>query len=165
MRCEKVQESILTDYLDAQMNAKQKKDIELHLAGCVQCREFSIAAQKTVIEPFEQAQNATPPSFLWPRIKNAILSGQEQKESFLEKFWLNWKPAFYIPKPAFVFATVAMFIILFGVVAHLKTGNLSVVKTTSGDQTEYLSYLSEESEDTIINEGKGLGTAIEEYFL
>ncbi|MBM4128995.1 MAG: zf-HC2 domain-containing protein, partial [Nitrospira sp.] len=60
MNCEKIQELILTDYLDGEIDKRQEEFIKQHLATCIGCQEFLSIAQKTVVEPFLNAGKVTP---------------------------------------------------------------------------------------------------------
>ena len=48
MKCKKIQEIILTDYLDGQLDEKQRSSLGRHLAECKSCKEFSTYAVKNI---------------------------------------------------------------------------------------------------------------------
>ena len=52
MNCKKIQEWILTDYLDGEMSQDQKDVLEKHISSCSECKRFLFAAKETVVEPF-----------------------------------------------------------------------------------------------------------------
>ncbi len=85
MNCKNVEDFILTDYLDGQMDEEQKRRIGKHLASCVHCREYELAARKTVITPFNNSEKVNPPAELWYKIKEQI--EEEEQQEAVEVGW------------------------------------------------------------------------------
>ena len=47
MTCRRIQELLVTDYIDGQADAAARKAVDGHLEACPSCREFREAVQKT----------------------------------------------------------------------------------------------------------------------
>ena len=60
MKCKKIREIILTDYIDGQLNEKQRSSLGLHLAECKGCKEFSTYAVKNIAGLFTNAERLIP---------------------------------------------------------------------------------------------------------
>ena len=101
MDCKKIQEYIITDYIDDQMGDKQKSLIDQHLAHCHVCEEFLISLKNGAVNPFRIGQKFVPDEFLWSRIKRTIEEVQERQEGkgFIPDFWEKLRFVFYIPRP------------------------------------------------------------------
>ncbi len=165
MNCKKIQELILTDYLDGQMNDNQKMRIKIHFIRCNQCNEFFEAARKVVAEPFVNAERLDPPEFIWSRIKEGIIAEHQRKTGLIANFLRKLKPIHYIPKPAFSIATVIALILIIGVMTKLRVNNQAALEVVPQGQIEYFTYSLDTPVSAFINDKTGFGTSIEEYFL
>ena len=94
MNCKKIQDLILTDYLDDQISEKEKRPIEEHLSHCRFCRDFAAAARKVGAGLFTNLDKVGPPEFVWRRIRENIIAQQRKKETFAAKFFEKIK---YMP--------------------------------------------------------------------
>jgi len=159
MNCERIEELILTDYLDGQLSAEQKKNIDVHLSRCPNCQAYLRAAQKVAFEPFANVEKLEPPESVWLGIQETILA-QQEKQNFLVHVWDNIKPILF-PKPVFALATVAMLIVAGTALVQLKTGQQANAK----ENGEYLESLTEVPGALSLNDGKGFETTVEQYFL
>ena len=79
MDCKKIQDMIITDYIDGEAAPRLKKKIEAHLERCSICREIEKAARKIAVGSFGEAGRLEPPEFLWERIKGNIPERQEKR--------------------------------------------------------------------------------------
>ena len=164
MNCKRIQEFIITDYIDGQMEDKQKGFIDQHLAHCPACTGYLSSIKKVTITPFVNAIKEVPDQLLWARIKQNIEDDQRQQleESLKPNFWERFRLAVHIPRPAFALATVVTMIFMIG-----STGQLffsaPVVKINGQDQVAYLSSLIDEPVD--MNNGNDSQTPIEKVFL
>ncbi len=111
MKCERVQEVILTDYIDKALDERLAKEIDRHILTCADCREFKSIAIEKAVKPFKKVQEAQAPSYIWERVKGRIAADHtvETKHSGILKdiFWSLGR----IPKPAVAFAAAAAVII------------------------------------------------------
>lgn len=157
MKCEKIRDLILTDFLDDQLSSGIKKKVESHLDQCVQCREFLHSLQEAAVLPFKQAQESLPPEFVWQRIKAGI-SGiplPERAPVQAPGGFFGWLA--HAPRPVYVLAALLVLVSAFFIRGRINTRN-------SG-QAEYAEYYASLSEESFNNEGDSYGTLIEEYFL
>jgi predicted anti-sigma-YlaC factor YlaD len=166
MNCKKIQELILTDYIDAQMGDKQKSLIDQHLDLCHDCKEYFRVVKEGVVHPFININCAVPNEQLWARIKQTIEEEQQQQveKSFVPNFWERIRSAVHIPRPAFALATFLTMILMIGTTGQFMI-NSQIMKIKGQDQVEYLSSLIDEPVDLASNNGNDSQTAIEKYFL
>ncbi|MBP6343113.1 MAG: anti-sigma factor [Candidatus Omnitrophica bacterium] len=160
MNCERIQELILTDYLDGRMADNAKKHIEEHLCVCPDCLQFAKAAKKTAFDSFEGVEKVQPPDHVWARIEEAIV---EENGSFIRQApqWLEYLKALVsVPRPVFALATV---LILFLGVGTLHQVNIERQAATEGSM-EYLVSLTDTS-STSSSAVSDFGTSVEQYFL
>jgi anti-sigma factor RsiW len=166
MKCDKVQELILTDYLDAQVNEEQKTNIEKHLESCTDCKEYELAARETVITPFNRVEKLRPPEATWDKIRNQLEKEEEQLEERTNPFAnliRGIKSVFYIPKPAFAVATVA--IVLLVLVSVIKLPSEKIAKLSTADQIGCIDYLLGAFNEESTDDNNYFETSVEEYFL
>ena len=154
MNCKKIQESIITDYIDGQMGDKQIRLVEQHLAHCHACQGYLDSIKNEAVNPFSNAAKIVPDEFLWTQIKRAI--EQEQQQQAENSF------VFHIPRPAFAFATAATLVFMIGITGQFVI-NDQMMRINARDQVMYLSSLIDEPVGT--NNGNDLGTPIEKVFL
>lgn len=167
MKCKRVKELILTDYLDGQANEEQKKNIEKHLASCGLCNEYELAVRETAFDPFINAERQNPPESAWHKIKEQI-EEEQQRQGLTSPFAdliRRINPFVYVPKPALAVATIV--IVLFVVIAIIKLPSeiSEVVKVDTDNQIECMNYLLGVFDQDSITENNDFGTSIEEYFL
>lgn len=157
MNCKKARGLILTDYLDDQMNEKDKARIEEHLAGCHECKEFSIVAIKAGNTLFRGADRADVPEYLWRRVRETILAEERGKKNFFAALFGKLKAILYIPKPALAIVTVIVLLLAIGTAAKIKIDNKA--------ESEYFDYLTADAADSSLNDNGAFGTSIEKYFM
>jgi anti-sigma factor RsiW len=162
---EKIKDLILTDYLDDQLPAEQKKEIDKAIAQDPELQDFLKMAQESLQKPFEKAPVLETPEYLWRDIK-AVIEEEKNQPSPLNALvdavrrTFDW--LFAIPKPAMALAAI---VLLFSV--SIPTKNLIQRHLTHQQEIkriEYLAFLAEGLQN--VDEERGdLGTSIEEYFL
>ena len=169
MNCEKVKELILTDYADRQVNEEQKEQIEKHLASCGHCKEYELAARKTVIDPFNNAERLNPPEAVWHKIKEKIEEKQLQElTSPFADLIRRIKSFLYVPKPALAVATIIVALLIMVTIIKLPSENQEIVKVNlenQENQIECMTHLLRMFNQDSMNENNGFGTSIEDYFL
>lgn len=161
MKCERIQEVLLTDYIDGYLDEKSTQVVNDHLSGCPRCREFLAVVKIAAVKPFSDAKKVNPPAGLWLKIKERVETDQQNvRENLFDQFVGNLRKTFFEPKPVFAFALVLMLLFLGGITTKIISSQIS-----KSEQMEYLAFLTQPSDDTAISEEKGLGTFIEQYFL
>ena len=164
MNCKRIQEFMITDYIDGQMGIKPESLIDQHLAQCPACSGYLSSIRKVAVNPFVNVSKDVPDQLLWARIKQTIEEEQQHQleVSLKPNFWDRFKLVVHIPRPAFALATIITMIFMIG-----STGQLffsaPVVKINGPDQVAYLSTLIDEPVD--MNNGNDSQTPIEKVFL
>ena len=64
MRCDKVKELLMTDYIDKELDGAAEKLVRQHLESCAACRAFEAAVQKSAIKPLKAAAQKSPPAYV-----------------------------------------------------------------------------------------------------
>jgi hypothetical protein len=172
MNCEKIQDLILTDYLDGEMDEKQKKVILQHLANCVDCQDFALTVQKTVIELFNNVEKVNPSESLWYKIKGLIKAEKQrqnkQSRGIVTRIRdMGRKDMGRILIPAFVM-TVVVIVVIWMDIVNIKQFSFYKTQTTSLPQEVYVGfsyYREDESVEYALMKNVNFQTAIEEYFL
>ena len=167
MKCEDVKELILTDYLDEQLREEQKTQIEKHLAICRDCKEYELLTRAAVVEPFNNVERHNPPEAAWHKIREQIeeeLPLQEPTNSFADLIH-RIKTSLYIPKPAFVVASILILLLVVITVIKLPTEDQKIVKVNPESQIECINYLMSVFDQETVNGNDDFGTSIEDYFL
>lgn len=140
MKCEKIREIILTDYLDGQLGRSGQEDIALHLSQCPACSAFALKAKQATIEPFAQHQPCEPPADLWQEIKSAL--GPKQERSALKTWAENLLRIIFQPRPIFALSST-LAVILIGLVLigspqfFHRLANQRSAETYLQDQAEF----------------------------
>ena len=164
MKCNDIQELILTDYLDGEIHPDVKKQVDGHIAGCQLCREFLAVSRQVTEQPFKHSQ----PKFenqqeIWQKIKFKI-----EEEVLTEKFTPQWnwleriKNILTVPRMS-VALSVVVIALLTAAVYFRNSANTLMVHQSS-DQTQIINDVVEElsmGED----EEDSYGTDLENYFL
>jgi predicted anti-sigma-YlaC factor YlaD len=166
MECKRIQEYIITDYIDGQIGNDQKILIDLHLLHCHACTAYLNSVNQKVVIPFVNAPQDVPTGILWSQIRQAINEGQtRQLEAVLKPgLWERIRSAVYIPRPAFALASIVTMIFVIGSTGQLFLSS-PAVHINGRDQIEYISSLLDEPVDAGGNNGSDTQTPIEKYFL
>jgi len=180
MNCKKIQEWILTDYLDGEMSQDQKDVLEKHISSCSECKRFLFAAKETVVEPFVNSKkDYLSESVVWEKIQEEIQDEKEAAYAYAEEsgFLKRVKDILFSPKPAFALGTFAVILLLI-VTVNSSRQQVQLVKNNqvqqivliqdqseseeveTFSQEEYLAYFLEENDNY-----EGYGTSLESYFL
>jgi len=170
--CKRIQELLMTDYIDGELKPPRKEDIEVHLKVCRECREFKLGVEKAAVKPFRDSGLINPPDYLWHRIKDS-LAAEPPKKSALAAIIDRLKVKSYPLRPALIYATLAVLIaVVFGL--NLLRGPAGGQKIASAyrpvndyleENMEFLAFLDGNGNGESVYTDTGLGTYIEEYFL
>jgi predicted anti-sigma-YlaC factor YlaD len=160
MKCKRIQDLIMSGYIDGELKGSLLKRVQQHLSVCQQCKQFEQIVLKQAVNPFRQAQEIKPPEFVWEGIKEAIYAKEEERVSVLESLRGGLDSLLYAPKPALVFATAAVIILLAVVFIRGPFGVQRLPDSYLDEHLEVTSYLE-------VSEAGSLdfGTAIEEYLM
>ena len=165
MTCGKIKELILTDYIDNEMNDEEKVRLNMHLVHCHGCKEFLETVNNAAVGPFAGAKQIQPPGFIWQRVREAVIAGQQEKIRFSAGLLEKLKAVFYFPKPVLVISTIAALALIIALTATLKFSNKAGPGINREDQVEYSTYSIETPVSALLNNDGGFGTSVEKYFL
>lgn len=111
MDCSKFRDIIITDYVDGELDEREKQEIDRHLQDCAACRSFAAAVSAVTIEPLRKTTPEEPPAFLWTRIQSRL----EQDHSRSGLKWLQ------------LLVTLSMFVVMALTGNYLVSGMLEPV--------------------------------------
>jgi len=159
MKCNKVRDILLTDYIDGELDRETSSRVEEHLSGCAACRTFYETVKARTEAPFRDAEDIKPPEGLWERIE-AEISRQNaplQRPDLAEVL----SSIFSLKKPVLAAVSILVLIaVFFGGSRYMQYRNYNLAKDYLDQQVSYLLGADENGEN-----GNGFGTSIEEYFL
>jgi len=156
MDCKKIEEVILTDYVDGRLEGRALKDFEAHLASCSKCRAFASEIAGISTE-FRKAGHMAPPAAVWERIRTVV--AEEPVEvipgrNIFEPIRLFFDKA----RPVLVAATAAMLILAVLITARIVSNRGAI---SQEDEIFSMVDLGENANGFDYD----LGTPAESYFL
>lgn len=180
MKCEKIKDLILTDYVDGYLDTNVQEQVEAHLKTCTTCHEFAQSVQKQLIAPFSNLETKEAPEAVWQNIKATIEPEVERLSTFevVIRFLGSLQSLRQAP---FLLASVVLIIGLTFVILKSEKPSLQLaqqhtrieqqvvseqisVEEESNAQS-YLAYIADDYEEVYDIVEDGYGTALEEYFL
>ena len=166
MECNKVQDLILTDYIDNEMPQESKEDLERHLLSCPSCQKFKMLVKKFSLDPFEDCPSPEVPKEIWQNIQQKI--PMQQKLSFTDFFngFLEKVRLVFFPKPRWALALSASFLLIMMLWVSIFSFNkrYELAQIEAQEQVEYSQYLMEFTE-TAQETSEGYGTDMEIFLL
>lgn len=168
MKCNQIQEFILTDYSDGQLEGEALKNVEQHLLSCPQCREFSAAVRQLSVEPFLKSNRPVPSQEnVWRRIREGIEAEPSPAYSPdpLSDTISKLKQIVWMPRPALALLAVAVIVLITAVQLRTVGREKAAQMKFMENKVTYLAYVADELSINQTDESDSYGTAIEEYFL
>jgi predicted anti-sigma-YlaC factor YlaD len=163
MNCKRIQELIMTDYMDGEASGSVESRIKAHLSDCADCRAFEQSLCRKSEMLFKNAHPVQPPPEVWQKIKEAVREDQTQyAPSFLERLFDFLRESFAVRRPAYALATAFTVILVVGIFLQSPLRKQMIVKD----------YLSQSSAFMVAMNGPLNGdldkvtdfnTAIEQY--
>ncbi len=156
MNCKKIQELLVTDYLDGELSTTILDSIKQHMDSCIHCRQFEQETQRIML-PFEKARYIEPPTRVWKGVREKIIAEQMLPQDSLFACLVERLREFLFIYRQPVFATIALTVVAFALIfIHMpeQTDILNVV-------AEDIGSMNHEENDMICD----FGTDIEKYFL
>lgn len=164
MKCDKIKELILTDYIDDQLDLKIKREVTQHIASCEGCKRYLESVKKYTIDTFSKDAPQTPPDEIWQNIEENIKTRQSKRRliDIRELFYL--RPS--LKRGVFAFATVAAMLLMMVSFYIGKQSTRKNVNIYLSDQADFLYSLggNNGNGELLLNDS-GFKTGIEEYFL
>ena len=115
MKCEKIQELILTDYADGELWVESQIEIADHIRACAACRELDAAIRQKIRPHLKGLIKEEPPAYILERVKQAITSGPIKHIDIFADIRKMIAHIFVritnIPRPVVAFAATAMIIV------------------------------------------------------
>lgn len=171
MGCKKIQNLIMTDYLDGELKGARREEVEEHIKKCKTCSEYKEKLWKAGVRPFQGAKEITPPAVVWEKIEGR-LDAEEAKLSeknggfgFLEALNRTLSRLFLHPKPALaVVLGVVLVLVVFSTTRLPWQTSEKIAGTYLIEQVEFLNQLGSAENGTDEDNGS-LGTTIETFFM
>jgi predicted anti-sigma-YlaC factor YlaD len=144
MNCKRIRELLLTDYLDGESPASERREIEEHLQGCAKCRFFAQSVREKISQPLRQLKEIQPPETVWQQIRETIVRQEAETSatSFLEKLWDALAANFLAHRPAYAVSTVLAVSLAIVVFLHSPLRREMVVSDYLRQQTTFMASLS-----------------------
>lgn len=166
MKCEKVKEIILDDYLNAEISDKQKKALEDHVGQCPACNGLYNEAKGILAEMVSDVPPHAMPEQVWENVKSTIQAETKEKTSLSTQgrtIREKIRSIINIPRPAFAITGVA-FVLIISLIAgaYYRKERLRSYAVMQNETVEFL--VNEYIEFTSL-EDEGNGFFIDEYFL
>ncbi|MEW6536789.1 MAG: zf-HC2 domain-containing protein [Candidatus Auribacterota bacterium] len=138
MKCNDIQDLILTDYHDGHASEDIRKQVKSHLKQCAVCREFAADFQRYAVEPLAEHKlpQAEPPESLWNSIRDRI--EQENKQQTPTGLLGRLALITHIPRPAYTAIASA---IAASLVFFMMTSSPEYSKEAGDYISEQTSYL------------------------
>ncbi len=167
MDCKKIQDLIITDYLDRELEEPGRKQVDEHIKLCTACSEYKEKLLNAAQRPFEEVREVRPPEKIWEKIESALdaeerIQAKQPGIGFLETIRRSLENIFPKARPVWGVALgVVLVLTLFTVTKLPFTGPQDVTKLYIAEQMGYLDEL-----DTYTNgDNDSLGTTIENFFM
>lgn len=149
MRCEKMKDIILTDYIDGRLKGDALREVESHLSECPDCRRLAEDAKSTS-SIFRALPRQEASAGVWRAIQ-AEISAAPQRPHFV----------FNLPRlrPAFVITATAVMLFFVLMTARLVPNNGYLHDETAQDDIFLISSINGGEDE------EGFGTPAEDLFL
>jgi predicted anti-sigma-YlaC factor YlaD len=96
MECKKVRDIIMTDYIDGELDGKERALIDAHLSGCTACSGI-LSSLTAALKPLKESKHAVPPAESWENIKGSLEKGVQREyvgfRDVLSIFHARWVSA------------------------------------------------------------------------
>ena len=162
MECKKIQDRLITEYLDKELGAAEHSGIEEHLSGCAYCREFFEAVRKSAVLPFKTAGAMQPGSTVWQGIQEKIEAERSCSENWFGKLADALAPFLRMPQPVFRVAFASALILAVVVVTQWPSGYVHPAYAYIEEQMMFMGELRAGNTDLLNGDLKDYDAAFEE---
>jgi len=166
MKCRKIRELILSDYIDGELDERTEKAVREHIAGCAGCAAFEKNVRGAVVEPFQMGLREKVPETLWNSVRAAIVE-EGMRASAFEVVTRNLRVLLGALRPVYAPAAVVLLAAMFFLAINVSSGRKKdLLNSYLMDQAEFVVSLQagEGNGYSEITE-EGFGTDIEEFLL
>lgn len=157
MRCKRMKEIILTEYIDGKLKGDALQEVESHLGLCPGCRRLAEEAM-SVSSLFKSAKRHEAPPKVWNAVRAAVNTGPARTR-FAWRIPERLRSMLLHPKPAFVIYTATALILFAVTIAYLMPGNGSLQNKAEQDDIFLISSIDGGDEEA------GFGTPADDIFL
>ena len=171
MNCKKIQDLLMTDFLDGELEGSRRQQIDDHLKTCPACLEVKQHILEASVHPFQGLTQIKPPKSVWEKIEGRL--DQEERQPVMmrkiahlvETTREGCAKIFSLPKPVLAVALGAILVVV--VFATLKLPVYHQQEITGTYLAQEMSYLHQlgNAKVELVDENGSLGTAIETLFL
>ncbi len=141
MECKKVQDRLITEYVDKELGSEENTAIERHLTTCSDCREFLGAVQRSSVVPFKESGEMQPESVVWQRIQEKIDAERSRSWNWFGSLADALGPLLRVPQPVFRVAFVTALILVVVVLAKWPSSYADPVYGYISEQMTFMSGL------------------------
>jgi anti-sigma factor RsiW len=170
MKCNEIQELLLTDFLDGELSNGRRAAVGQHLEGCLACREYAEEVRTAAVTPFVAAEEVSAPARVWQAISETI--DAEERASLkvtlpdrLSDFFRTILAPFKIKGPALAFASTCVVAIAVFVAVSLPLRYDLSVGEIMDENMSFLSSLSTNGTAESEMSNDDFDTTIEYFFL
>lgn len=141
MQCKKVQDELMTRYLDKELEGGKSAEVEQHLTACPNCREFFETVRETAVLPFQIAGEMQPEISVWQGIQERIEAGRSRSRSWFGRFTDVLVFFSSVPQPVFRTALVTALILVAVVATHWPFRSADPVYGYLAEQLTFMNEL------------------------
>jgi hypothetical protein len=109
MSCEDVK-ARLDEYVDGRLPERELHELELHVAGCAECRNEERRLRALLAHAAALPKEMDPPRDLWPSIAEEIARRQREPRVLRWARSVTWKPALFATAAALTVALAAVLV-------------------------------------------------------
>lgn len=162
MECKKVQDRLITGYVDKELGAGETAEVKRHLTVCPDCREFFEAVQRSAVSPFKAAGTMQPEDVVWQRIQEKIAAERSHSRNWFRRLVEALVPWLRMPQPVFRVAFATALVLLCVVLAKWPSGHSDLVYGYISEQITFLNGLETGNADLLSEGQQDYGAFFEE---
>ena len=162
MECKKVQDQLITEYLDKELGAAERSGIEQHLSGCAHCQEFFEAVQRSSLVPFKETGEMQPDGALWQKIQEKIEAERSRSGNWFGKLMDILVSRFPFPVPLMRTAFVTALILVVVVATQWPSGYVHPAYAYIEEQMTFMGELRAGNTDLLNGDLKDYDAIFEE---
>ncbi len=148
MNCKKIQELIITDYIDQQLPTNKQEEIKTHIKNCPECLEFESTVRTKAMKVFKETTSVKTPDYIWNNIQEKINS--KETIGFTELLKNKLANLFVLPKPAYAIAGALTAILLITPFFIIKQDTFNSIKEENYLVEQFESINTMDNENDII---------------
>jgi anti-sigma factor RsiW len=162
MECKKMQERLMTEYVDKELDPAENAEVERHLTSCSDCREFLEVVRQSAVTPFKEVEEIQPEDAVWLKIQEKIEAERKHSWDWFGGLADSLAPFFRISAPAFRLAFATALVLVVVVVAKWPSSYADPVYGYISEQMTFMSGLKNGTADPLNGDFKDYDTVFEE---